>query len=77
MENSVPNAYFGRSDSGWMNTELFFKWLKEHFIKRTAATRPIVLLIDGHSSHIDVNISKLCRDSFIVYHHIQAILHSH
>ncbi len=25
MKDCVPNAYFGRSDLGWMNTELFYK----------------------------------------------------
>ena len=66
MNGSVPNAYFGKSDKGWINTQLFYKWLEEHFIKRTATIRPLVLLIDGHSSHIDIDTSKLCRDNNVL-----------
>ena len=66
MKDCVPNAYFGRSDSGWMNTELFYDWLKEHFIPRTATIRPIVLLIDGHKSHINIDTSKLCKENNII-----------
>ena len=66
MKGSVPNAYFGKSDKGWVNTQLFYKWLEEHFIKRKATIRPLVLLIDGHSSHIDINASKLCKDNNIL-----------
>ena len=61
MKYCVPNAYFGRSDSGWMNTELFYDWLKEHFIPRTATIRPIVLLIDGHKSHINIDTSNYVK----------------
>ena len=62
MKGSVANAYFGKSDKGW----IFYKWLEEHFIKRTATIRPLLLLIDGHSSHIDINTSKLCKDNNIL-----------
>ena len=66
MKGSVPNAYFRKSDKGWINTQLFYKWLEEHFVKRTATIRPLVLLIDGHSSHIDISTSKLCKDNNIL-----------
>ena len=66
MDGCVSNAYFGKSQKGWITTELFYQWLTEHFIKYAAAVRPLVLLVDGHSSHIDVNTSKFCKENRIL-----------
>ena len=42
---------FHCSDSGWVNSELFFKWFK-FFIKSIPTSRPVLLLLDGHASHV-------------------------
>ena len=34
INNCIPGAYFGRSPSGWISTELFFECLANHFAKR-------------------------------------------
>lgn len=68
MDGSVPKAYFGRSVSGWINTELFYGWVKNHFAKWIGKERPVVLLLDGHTSHIDVETSKFCKqDNILLY----------
>lgn len=54
----------GCSQNGWMNTELFYGWLANHFSK-IVTIRPVVLLVDGHSSHINLEVSKFCRDNSI------------
>ena len=64
LEGSVDNAYMGRSPNGWISTELFYGWLANHFAK-WVKHRPVVLLVDGHSSHIDLEVSKFCRDNNI------------
>ena len=53
MENSVPGAYFGRSPKGWISTELFYDWVANHFAPNVKE-RPVVLLVDGHTCHIDM-----------------------
>ena len=55
MKNCVPGAFFDRSPNGWIATELFFGW----FAKKVTV-RPEVLLVDGHSSHNDLEVSKFC-----------------
>ena len=45
------DALYGKSDSGWIDGELFLTWLKKIFIKYIVSQRPVVLLIDGHSTH--------------------------
>ena len=66
MKGCVPNVVMDKSDSGWINTDLFYNWLGGHFIKRTALIRPLVLLIDGHSSHNDLETAKLCKKNDIL-----------
>lgn len=61
MEGCVDRAFFGRSPNGWISTELFYGWVANHFSK-FATERPCVLIVDGHSTHIDLEVSKLCRD---------------
>ena len=39
------------SDKGWMDQELFYAWLSCHFLRYAPSTRPLLLLLDGHSSH--------------------------
>ena len=59
MNGCVDRSYFGRSPNGWISTELFYGWVANHFPKNVPH-RPLVLLVDGHSSHTDVEVSKLC-----------------
>lgn len=59
----------GRSDSGWMTgqtfyeyiSNVFYKWLCENKIKL-----PVILFVDGHKSHLTINVSEFCREHEIV-----------
>lgn len=64
LDGGVPGAYFGKSATGWIDTELFYGWLANHFA-RNVTIRPVVLLVDGHKSHINVEISKFCQENGI------------
>ena len=59
-----PNAYFEHSHNGWINTEVYFGWLANHFPK-LVKVRPVLLLVDGRGSHIDVDVSKFCLNNEI------------
>ena len=61
LEGGVPGAYLGRSDNGWMKTEVFYGWIANHFVDHIPPKRPVVLLVDGHSTHIDIEISEFCN----------------
>ncbi|XP_050684750.1 uncharacterized protein LOC126979466 [Leptidea sinapis] len=52
MLNAAPGAWGVYSDSGWMTAELFLGWFKK-FIEFSGARpdRPVLLLLDGHSTH--------------------------
>ena len=47
----VPGTFYGLSDSGWMTAELFDQWFARHFLLYAPSARPLLLLLDGHSSH--------------------------
>ncbi|CAK1600155.1 unnamed protein product [Parnassius mnemosyne] len=52
MLNAAPGFWDVCSDSGWMTAELFLGWFKK-FVEFSGATvdRPVLLLLDGHSTH--------------------------
>jgi hypothetical protein len=68
--DSIPSGWFlGRSESGWMRSDTFYeyianglnKWLNENKV-----TRPILLLVDGHKSHLSVELSQFCHERGII-----------
>jgi len=61
MEGCVLMSYIlWQVKNGWITTELFYGWLANHFALPTPPGRPVVLLVDGHSTHFDLEISKFC-----------------
>ena len=57
---------YGLSDNGWVDTELFKGWLTDHFIEHAVGARPILLLMDGHSSHFQPDIIQFARQYNII-----------
>ena len=47
----VPGSMYGLSESGWIDGELFDLWFRHHFSSCTLPLCPLLLLLDGHSSH--------------------------
>ena len=47
----VPGTMYGLSNKGWIDTELFESWFTNHFLAYAPPSRPLLLLMDGHSSH--------------------------
>ena len=65
LDGCVDGAYFGKSESGWMVTELFYGWVANHFTAHIPPERPVLFLVDGYTSHIDVETSKFCTQNGI------------
>lgn len=59
-------ALYARSDSGWVDSELFFEWMKKVFIRYIVPERPVFLLVDGHKSHLTIDLIDLCRENEII-----------
>ncbi|XP_063931362.1 uncharacterized protein LOC135143425 [Zophobas morio] len=55
-------------EKGWMTGDIFLKWLK-HFVKYAKPTEEekILLLVDGHGSHKDLNVLNYAKHHGIIY----------
>ena len=62
----IPSSLYGKSPNGYMDGELFLKWLEKIFIPQTSHVRPTLLIYDGHSSHITINVIDLARENQII-----------
>lgn len=50
-KGEVPGILYGLSDTGWMTRELFLHWFIKHFLLYVPQVCPLLLVLDGHSSH--------------------------
>ena len=64
--NEVSGSRYAVSNKGWVDQELFFYWLKVHFIPNAISRRPLLLLLDGHSSHFEPNTIQHAQDNNII-----------
>lgn len=62
----LPGTEYSLSDSGWMNSTLFALWFRKVFLRYAPATRPIILLMDGHSSHRSPDAIKLAAQNEVI-----------
>ena len=60
-----PGTIYGMSDKGWTDQELFIFWLK-HFLSHAVPARPLLLLLDGHSSHFELSTIQLAEKESVI-----------
>lgn len=59
-----PNALYGVQEKGYIDTELFLKWLL-HFVKHAPEEKPLILIMDQHETHISKDIIMFFRENLI------------
>ena len=66
MIDAPPESIGVACESGWMNAETFLQWL-QHFQQNVhpSAARPVLLILDGHSSHKDLKVIEYARENHI------------
>ena len=65
-KNEVSGSSYAVSDKGWVDQELFKFWLKEHFLTNAIAHRPLLLLLDGHSSHFEPSTIEFAKEKEVI-----------
>ena len=50
VKDEIPGTLYGLSSNGWIDQELFHQWFN-HFLQYAPQARPLLLLMDGHSTH--------------------------
>ena len=54
------------SEKGWITSKLFEGWLVEHFLEHAVSRRPLLLLLDGHSTHYQPDVIRLARENGVI-----------
>ena len=67
QKGEVPGTRYGLSNKGWIDNVLFKDWLENHFITHAVASRPLLLLLDGHSSHYVLDTLKFAKKNIIIF----------
>ncbi len=65
-KGEVPGTLYGMSDSGWIDPELFATWFSNHFLQHAVTSRPLLLMLDGHSSHYTLDLIQSAKDNDVV-----------
>ena len=57
--NAYPGTTYSVSDSGWMTADIFASWFQNFCA--TIKTRPLLVVYDGHASHMSLQVIQLAR----------------
>ena len=65
-KGEVPNTLYGMSEKGWTDMKLFHYWMTNLFIPNIPPARPVMLLLDGHSSHYEPDTIRIAQNEGVV-----------
>ena len=70
-KGALPNSLTRLSQKGWINADLFFEWL-QFFDKNISPARPVLLIMDSHSSHLSPQVLEYAKSHQIILFTIPA-----
>ena len=65
-EKGPYGALYGKSPNGYMDGQLFKFWFEKQFIPNTAHLGRRMLIIDGHGSHMTLDVIDVARKADII-----------
>ena len=63
-EGGPAGALYGTNESGWMDASVFLSWFNKLFVLAVSylsRSGPVVLFMDGHHSHISLELIKTAK----------------
>lgn len=69
LDAMPPNWCYGKSDSGWMTSAVFYEFIANFFypyLKSKNITFPVVVFLDGHKTHLSLPLSIFCEQHEII-----------
>ncbi|KAJ8909901.1 hypothetical protein NQ315_005636 [Exocentrus adspersus] len=69
VENMPIGWVLGKSEKGWMTSDVFFEYIANDFNKWAVENnipRPLLIFVDGHKSHMTLALSKWCEENQVV-----------
>lgn len=71
-----PEWCLGLSDSGWMRADIFFEYVANYcvntWLEKNKVTKTVLLFVDGHKSHLTMELSKFCHSNGIIQYALPA-----
>lgn len=75
----IPKAYFealptsdwgiGKSKNGWMTADTFLQYFRNvlyPFFVKEQYKFPMIIFLDGHSSHLSIELTKFCKEHSMI-----------
>lgn len=64
-DDIFPGLSYAASKKGWMDAEIFFNYFKNTVIPALGEQRPVLIIYDGHSTHVTTRVIELARQENI------------
>ena len=65
-KGEIDETIYGLTDNGWSNSEMFDTWFNNHFLRYIPAVRPVLLMLDGHSSHYNPSTVRMAAEQQVI-----------
>ena len=65
-KGEVVGTTYGLSSRGWVDMELFKGWFSDHLLNYAVSARPLLLFLDGHSSHYNPEAIRLAKENDVI-----------
>jgi len=67
LKGSPPGSIGAVTDNGWIDGDVFLKWLK-HFVLhvKPSAENKVILAVDGHTTHKSLAAVEYARDNHVI-----------
>ena len=59
--NAPPGTLFACSKKSFIDKDLFYMWFEKIFLTHLPATRPVILIMDSHKSHMSLKVIELAK----------------
>lgn len=64
-ENDCPDMTFAASKNGWISSEIFLNFLKNNLVPALPEDRPVLLIYDGHATHVTDDVIDFAKSQNI------------
>ena len=66
--DGFPEARYETTIAGWMDSDTYLVFLEmlHEFVKAQKTELPVLLFVDGHSTHLSLRAAEFCRDHEII-----------
>lgn len=64
-DTGFPKTTYAATSNGWMESTVFKNYFEKSFIKQLPEDRPVLVIYDGHASHVSVDVIKTAIENQI------------